>query len=50
MFRRIYESLPGGLTARRLLMTLLLAVVAVVLVLLYEWLGATILDSGGAVG
>lgn len=50
MFSRIHQSLPGGPVVRRLLMTLLLAVLAVLLVLLYEWLGATILDSGGTIG
>ncbi len=50
VIRRNSESIPGGLVVRRVIMSLRFAVVAVVLLLLYDWLGGVLLDSGGTVG
>lgn len=50
MISRIYEALPGGPVVRRVVMSLLFGLLAILLVLFYDWLGTTLLDSGGPVG
>ena len=50
MIRRIYSSLPGP-TWARLIQAVVLAIVSLaLLVLFYEWVGDTFLDSGGTLG
>lgn len=49
MIRRIYQSLPGPSPVRILAMTLIALLLLAVLVF-YDWLGTTLLDSGGSIG
>jgi hypothetical protein len=49
MIRRIYQSLPGPSPVRILAMTLIALVLLAILVVFYEWLGTTLLDSGGTI-
>lgn len=50
MIRRLYHALPGGPAVRVIVMAVIAAAAVAVLVVFYEWLGATVLDSGGTVG
>ena len=50
MIRRIFQALPGPVWVRYLEMLVLAAVALALLVLFYEWVGNTFLDSGGTVG
>lgn len=50
MIRRLYESLPGPATVRLAEMAIIGAVVVVLLVVFYEWVGSTFMDSGGTIG
>jgi hypothetical protein len=47
--RRLFNTLPGPLPARVLIVVVLLAVLLVALFFLFEWAG-DLLDSGGVVG
>lgn len=50
MIRRLYHALPGSTPLRAVQMGLIVVLLAVVLLLAYEWAGTTFLDPGGAVG
>lgn len=50
MIRRIYEALPGPSPIRILVMTLIALGLLAGLLVFYEWLGTTLLDSGGTMG
>lgn len=50
MIGRLYHSLPGPTAVRALLMVGIVAVALVLLVVFYEWVGDTFLDSGGTLG
>jgi len=50
LIRNLYDSLPGPATVRVLQMLVAVAIIAVLVLLLYEWLGSTLFDSGGTVG
>ena len=50
MIRRLHDSLPGPAGVRIALMILIAAVTVALLVLFYEWVGDTFLDSGGTIG
>jgi hypothetical protein len=50
VIRRLHAALPGP-PAIRTLFTILIVLVAVgLLILFYEWVGNTFLDSGGTIG
>lgn len=50
MIRALYRRLPGPAAARWVLMSAIVVVTLALLVLFYEWLGATFLDTGGRIG
>lgn len=50
MIRRLYSSLPGPAVVRVLLVLLIAVVALALLIVFYEWLGNTFLDSGGGIG
>ena len=50
MIRRLFTALPGPLPVRIVISAVIVAVALVGLHFFYEWLGNTVLDSGGAVG
>lgn len=50
MIRAIYRSLPGSKAVRVAFMSMIVAVSLTLLVLFYEWLGSTFLDTGGGIG
>ena len=50
MIRRIYSSLPGPNWARLIQAIVLVIVSLTLLILFYEWVGDTFLDSGGTLG
>ena len=50
MIRALYRVLPGPTTAKVVLMSLIVVVSLALLVLFYEWLGSTFLDTGGRIG
>lgn len=49
MIRRFYQTLPGPTAVRLPLALLLLTGGLVALHFFYEWLGALVLDTGGAI-
>ena len=50
IFARIFHRLPGPTAARVAQAIVLVLVTLALLVLFYEWLGATFLDTGGRIG
>lgn len=50
MIRRFYQALPGPAVLRIVEMLVVVALAVLLLGALYEWVGSTFLDSGGAVG
>lgn len=50
MIRRFYGGLPGPTAVRILQMAIVAIILAILVFMLYEWLGATFFDSGGTVG
>jgi len=48
--RRLYSRLPGPPWARVAELVIAAAAVLVLLVLLYEWLGSVLVDTGGSIG
>lgn len=50
MIRRGFQALPGPLGVRIALAVIIVAVFLVGLHFFYEWLGNTLLDTGGTVG
>lgn len=50
MIRRFYELLPDPAAVGTAQMVLAATVLIVLVALLYEWVGSTFFDSGGAVG
>ncbi len=50
MIGRLFSSLPGPTYARVLQMIVIAAASLVLLILCYEWLGNTFLDTGGRIG
>ncbi|MFQ5947261.1 MAG: hypothetical protein ACE5KX_00190 [Acidimicrobiia bacterium] len=50
MIRRLFNALPGPTPARLVISAAIVAVLLVALILLYEWVGSTFLDTGGTVG
>jgi hypothetical protein len=50
MIRRLYHALPGARAVRVALLIVIAAATIVLLVVFYEWLGVTLLDSGGRIG
>ena len=50
MIRRIYSALPGPTWARMIQAIVLVIISLALLVLFYEWVGDTFLDSGGTLG
>lgn len=50
MIRRLALALPGGPVVRAGLLVVIAVAVLAGLVVFYEWLGATLLDSGGTIG
>lgn len=50
MISRLYASLPGPAPLRAALMVLIAAAAAMLLILCYDWLGNTFLDTGGRIG
>ncbi len=49
MISWVYHRLPGPPAVRLLLFVLLAVVTLTLLVLFYEWLGTTFLDTGGQI-
>ena len=50
MISRIYHLFPGPPAVRAVLFTLAVLASLALLVLFYEWLGSTFLDTGGTIG
>jgi len=50
VIRRFYDALPGPTAVRFGQMVVVAAIVLTLVFFLYEWLGSTFFDSGGAVG
>ena len=50
MIRRLYEVLHGPGWARAIQVTVILLLALLLLLLCYEWVGATFFDSGGTLG
>ena len=50
MIRRIFDRLPGPYPLRVIQLTVLTVAALALLVLFYEWVGNTFLDSGGTIG
>lgn len=50
MIRRIFQTLPGPTWMRSIEMLVLAVIALALLVLFYEWVGNTFLDSGGTLG
>jgi hypothetical protein len=50
VIRRIFALLPGPTWARSIQAAMLVVVSLLLLILFYEWVGNTFLDSGGTVG
>ena len=50
MIRRLSALLPGATPIRVALLVVIAAVATTLLVVFYEWLGTTLLDSGGVMG
>ena len=50
MIRRLYARLPGPPWLRVAVLVVAGIALLVLLVLLYEWIGSTLLDSGGSIG
>ena len=50
MIRRLYQALPGGPAVRTTVMVLIAAAALALILLLYDWLGGILLDSGGSIG
>ena len=50
MIRRLYEALYGPSWARAIQLTIILLFALLLLLLFYEWVGATFFDSGGTLG
>ncbi len=47
MARRMFSALPGPKPAKVVIAVILLAVALILLMFVYDWMGAAILDSGG---
>ncbi len=50
MISRIYQRLPGPSPVRILAMTIIALLLLAGLLVFYEWVGTTLLDSGGTIG
>lgn len=50
MIRYLYRSLPGPVWLRLVFMAIMLVIAIALLVVFYEWVGNTFLDSGGSLG
>ena len=50
MIRRFYHALPGVPAVRFGLMVVIAAAATALLIVFYDWLGTTLLDSGGGMG
>ena len=50
VIRNIYARLPGPTFVRIALASVIVVGTLALLVLFYEWLGATFLDTGGRIG
>jgi hypothetical protein len=48
--RRLFFALPGPLPIRIAISVVIVAVVLVALHFIYEWMGTTLLDTGGTLG
>lgn len=47
--KRAFSSLPGPLPVKVVIAVVVVAVALVALHFIYEWMGATLLDTGGAI-
>lgn len=50
MMRRAFFALPGPMPVKVVLAIVILVVFLIVLFWVYDWMGATLLDSGGGIG
>lgn len=49
MAKRMFRSLPGPMLVKVVLATIILIAALAALMLVYDWMGANLLDSGGTI-
>jgi len=47
--KRLFNRLPGPLPVRAILAVIILAIALIALFFVYDWMGTTLLDSGGTI-
>jgi hypothetical protein len=48
--KRAFLALPGPVPVKAVLAALLVVAAVIALLLVYDWMGKTLLDSGGGIG